>query len=154
MQDCFFIFSSSQSVLRNFHVQFGVFVSNDFFLSTDRIFPTRSSSSPNSLNSCDERVQRSVYSLNCAYFSYIVDVWTRSSYGLNLEKRKAYRDIGEKAQVTLVASLKLASWRIASYRETRDNDVSQELSERRSGIWVQDPIRQWAIRYVSTVRAV
>jgi hypothetical protein len=49
---------------------------------------------------------------------------------------------GDKALVTLVTCEATKLRRIASYRSKRDNDVSRERSDRRSGIWDQDPIRR------------
>jgi hypothetical protein len=49
---------------------------------------------------------------------------------------------GDKALVTLVTCEASKLRKIASYRDKRDNDVSRERSDRRSGIWDQDPIRR------------
>ena len=58
--------------------------------------------------------------------------WSRTM-ALTGESEKLIGMKGNKALVTLVTSLKLASYRIANYREKRDNDVSRERSESRSG---------------------
>ena len=58
------------------------------------------------------------------------------------ESEKLIEIVGRKALVTLVRSEASKLRKIASYRDKRDNDVSQERSGRRSGIWDQDPIRR------------
>ena len=70
-----------------------------------------------------------------------MDLASVSVVAWNEESEKLIGIEGQKALVTLVTSLASKLQRIASYTGKRDNDVSQERSGLRSGIWVQDPKR-------------